>query len=148
MNYAVWGIFISLLIILSIIDWKTYMLPDGLTQTLLWLGLAFNSYAFHVSSRQAIWGAICGYGLLWIINAFYRLCRAQNGIGQGDFKLLAAIGAWLGVLALPWVVCIASVSGLCAAIVLWFRHRQTVCPFGPFLALGAVGVLVFQLCLQ
>lgn len=127
----------ALLIALAWLDWRRQWLPDRLTQPLLWGGLLCNLEARWTPLDEAVVGAVAGYGCLWLLNAFYRQVRRRNGIGQGDFKLLAALGAWLGWTALPLLVSLAATFGLSMAMARGLRHRRawrTPLPFGTWLA--------------
>jgi leader peptidase (prepilin peptidase) / N-methyltransferase len=139
----VWAICMSLLLALSVIDWQTTYLPDTLTQPLLWLGLLASSFdLIDVSVQHAIWGAVAGYASLWLVATVFELLTGKEGMGAGDFKLLAALGAWLGPFALIPLVLMASVSG--ALVGIWLQTTRRLeqggyVPFGPFLAAaGAV----------
>ena len=103
----------ALLLALAFIDWQYRLLPDRLTQPLLWAGLWVNQQGYFTSLSEAVTGAIAGYLSLWLLNAAYRCKRKTDGIGQGDFKLLAALGAWTGWAALPVLVTVAP-PPLCA----------------------------------
>ncbi|MBF4654174.1 prepilin peptidase [Serratia marcescens] len=132
----------ALLIALSWLDWRHRWLPDRLTQPLLWSGLLCNLDARWAPLDDAVIGAAAGYGALWLLNALYRQVRRRNGIGQGDFKLLAALGAWLGWTTLPLLVCLAAAFGLSLAVahgLLKRRGWRTPQPFG--IALAAAGWL-------
>ncbi|OKB66932.1 prepilin peptidase [Serratia marcescens] len=132
----------ALLIALAWLDWRHQWLPDRLTQPLLWGGLLCNLDALWAPLDEAVIGAAAGYGALWLLNALYRQVRRRNGIGQGDFKLLAALGAWLGWTTLPLLVCLAAAFGLGVAVAHGLRHRrtwQTPQPFG--IGLAAAGWL-------
>ncbi len=138
-----WAIGLSLLLALSVIDWQTTYLPDALTQPLLWIGLLASSWGLtDVSLQHAVWGAAVGYGSLWLVASVFERLTGKEGMGAGDFKLLAALGAWLGPLALIPLVLIASVIG--ALVGIWLQttrrmERGGYVPFGPFLAsAGAV----------
>ena len=127
------------LLVLAWIDADTQLLPDCLTLPLLWLGLAFNRLSGQVSLEAALWGAIGGYGVLWLVNAMFKQLRGKNGLGGGDAKLLAALGAWLGVAALPGLIfgaaLLAVIAGLGRAV--WRRHTlNQPMPFGPWLAIA------------
>lgn len=125
------------LIILTFIDLDTQLLPDDLTLPLLWLGLVFNLWGVFVPIDAAVIGAIAGYLSLWSVYWIFRLVTGREGMGFGDFKLLAAIGAWFGWQALPAVVVLASAVGAIVGIslILLRRHaRGTPIPFGPYLA--------------
>ena len=130
-----WG-----LIALSFIDINRRLLPDELTLGLLWTGLAANSLGLFVSPAEAILGALAGYATLWSIYHLMRLATGREGMGYGDMKLLAAIGAWCGWQALPAVLLIASVSGLFVSATLLLTkkmQRNDPVPFGPYLAIAA-----------
>jgi len=138
-----WAIGMSLLLALSVIDWQTTYLPDALTQPLLWLGLLASSWGLlEVSVQHAVWGAVAGYSALWLVATVFQRFTGKEGMGAGDFKLLAALGAWLGPLALIPLVLVASVSGALVGILLQYSQRLErggYLPFGPFLAAaGAV----------
>lgn len=127
------------LLVLAWIDADTQLLPDCLTLPLLWLGLVFNLLSGQVSLEAALWGAIGGYGVLWLVNAMFKQLRGKNGLGGGDAKLLAALGAWLGVAALPGLIfgaaLLAVIAGLGRAV--WRRHTlNQPMPFGPWLAIA------------
>lgn len=124
------------LVHLSIIDWKTYRLPNIWTKSLIALGLIYN---FNVSLDlyPFLLGAVLGYALFWSIETAYRLIRKQDGLGRGDAKLLAAGGAWCGAMALPFIILIASSAGLLYILMQPRETREDIkLPFGPFLAAG------------
>lgn len=132
----------ALLIALAWLDGRHRWLPDRLTQPLLWGGLLCNLDARWAPLDDAVIGAAAGYGALWLLNALYRQVRRRNGIGQGDFKLLAALGAWLGWTTLPLLVCLAAAFGLGLAAARGRHPRRgwrTPQPFG--IALAAAGWL-------
>lgn len=125
------------LIALGAIDLETGLLPDALTYPALWLGLLFNVWAVFTPLADAVLGAAGGYLILWGVFHGYRLLTGKEAMGQGDFKLLAALGAWLGWQALPFLVLLSSVSGALVGIVLLAsgrHHRDAPLPFGPHLA--------------
>lgn len=127
------------LLILSFIDLDHRILPDRLTLFLLWMGLMLSVFDLFSDSHSSILGAALGYGLLWTIHALFRLVAKKEGMGRGDFKLLAALGAWMGVGHLPLIVLLSSVAGAIVGIMLIFlglRKREDAIPFGPFLALA------------
>lgn len=127
------------LLVLAWIDADTQLLPDCLTLPLLWLGLVFNLLSGQVSLEAALWGAIGGYGVLWLVNAMFKQLRGKNGLGGGDAKLLAALGAWLGVAALPGLIFGAALLAVIAGLgrVVWRRHTlNQPMPFGPWLAIA------------
>lgn len=130
------------LIALAVIDFDTHYLPDQLTLPLLWLGLA-ASLAGDV--RSAVIGAIIGYLVLWSVYQAFKLATGKEGMGYGDFKLLAALGAWLGPAALLPIVLASSMAGAVIGLVLIFffgRSREQPLAFGPYLA--AAGWLVMM----
>ncbi|MES1942887.1 type 4 prepilin peptidase 1 [Salinisphaera sp. PC39] len=125
------------LLALTGIDWRTQYLPDNLTLPLLWLGLIASLGGYFATPADAIIGAVAGYLLLWSVYHGFRLITGKEGMGYGDFKLLAAVGAWLGWQALPQVILLASAVGAIVGIALTFSGRmgrEVPMPFGPFLA--------------
>ena len=129
------------LIALTFIDYDTQLLPDSITLPLLWLGLFFNLQATFVPLQSAVIGAMAGYLSLWTVNWLFKLFTGKQGMGQGDFKLLAAIGAWLGWSMLPLVILLSSVVGAAVGIVLIVltkQGRSVPIPFGPYLAGGGL----------
>lgn len=127
------------------IDFAHEFIPDQITLPMLWLGLLLSIIPVFASTHDAIIGAVAGYTSLWLINKIFYLIRGKQGMGQGDFKLLAMLGAWLGWQALPLVILAASVLGSIVGLWLLFtkRLRSTRIPFGPFLAIA--GYIVFML---
>ena len=134
-------VFTAMLIALTFIDADTQYLPDELTLPLIWLGLLAN-YGGNglVSLQQAVVGAVCGYMSLRLLNAAHKEVRGIDGMGGGDWKLLAALGAWLGAAVLPVVVFAAAIVGVVAALIMRVRQKQPMA-FGPCLAVA--GWLVF-----
>ena len=131
------SVFALSLLTLALIDARLYVLPDLITLPLMWLGLLINTQAHFASATAAVLGAIVGYLSLWTIHWLFKLLRNKEGMGYGDFKLTAAIGAWLGWQALPSVVLVAALTALCTAAVLLLAGRLRIeqpMPFGPFLA--------------
>lgn len=132
------------LIALTFIDFDTQLLPDDITLPLLWLGLLFNLSTGFTDLKSAVIGAISGYLILWSIYWLFKLVTGKEGMGYGDFKLLAAIGAWFGWQLLPAVILLSSVLGAVIGIgliVLTKRGREVPMPFGPFLAIGGIAAL-------
>jgi leader peptidase (prepilin peptidase)/N-methyltransferase len=134
------------LIALVFIDADTTLLPDDLTLPLLWVGLLVNllGYVPGVTLRDAVLGAVAGYLVLWAIYWAFKLATGKEGMGYGDFKLLAALGAWMGWKALLPIVLLSSAVGAVvgiALIVLARRGREVPIPFGPYLA--TAGFIVF-----
>ncbi|MCB1677153.1 MAG: prepilin peptidase [Halioglobus sp.] len=127
------------LIALTMIDIDHQLLPDDITLPLLWLGLLFNLGGTFAGLADAVLGAVCGYLLLWSIYWLFKLLTAKEGMGYGDFKLLAALGAWLGWQALPLIILLSSLVGaICgsALMVIRRRGREIPIPFGPYLAMA------------
>ena len=134
-------LFIWTLLALTFIDFDTQLLPDNLTLPLLWLGLLFNISGTYVSLASAVIGAIAGYLSLWSVYWLFKLVTGKEGMGFGDFKLLAAIGAWLGWQMLPLTILLSSLVGAIVGIslIIFARHgRQVPIPFGPYLAGGGL----------
>ncbi len=144
MGYAA-CLFTWILLAATLIDYDTMLLPDQLTLPLLWLGLITNSWLGYTPLGSAIIGAIAGYLLLWSTYWGFKLMTGKEGMGYGDFKLLAALGAWLGWQMLPAILLIASISALTWAIVqmlLKNMRREDPMPFGPYLAVAGWLALV------
>ena len=136
------------LIALTFIDFDTQLLPDTITLPLLWSGLLANVAGFvpGVSLRDAVIGAIAGYVSLWTIYWLFKLIRGKEGMGYGDFKLLSALGAWLGWQMLPLIVLLSSFVGAIIGISLVVfkgRDHQIPLAFGPYLAIAGVIALFF-----
>jgi leader peptidase (prepilin peptidase)/N-methyltransferase len=146
-----YAMFFSLAICLFFIDLETFLLPDRLTYAMLWLGLLGASLGYlPITPQESIWGAALGYLLPWSVNALYYLVRKHDGFGGGDFKLLAALGAWTGWLNIVPILCGASVIGLLVVGFLAAAKRENlslnqVFPFGPFLILSGLGFIVIKL---
>ncbi|MBN8443291.1 MAG: prepilin peptidase [Thauera sp.] len=133
--------FVWAMIALAFIDLDTQLLPDDLTLPLLWLGLALNLGGTYTSLSSAVVGAMAGYLALWSIYWLFKLVTGKEGMGYGDFKLLAAIGAWLGWPLLPLTILLSSLVGAAVgiALILFARHGRNVpIPFGPYLAAAGV----------
>jgi leader peptidase (prepilin peptidase)/N-methyltransferase len=133
------------LVALTFIDFDTQLLPDSLTLPLLWGGLVANLFGVFVALDTAVIGAIAGYLALWVVYWLFRLIRGKEGMGYGDFKLLAALGAWLGWQMLPLIVLLSSVVGAVIGITLMvFKGRDHNVPFafGPYLAIAG-GIALF-----
>lgn len=132
--------FAASLLVLALIDLDTYLLPDNITLPLLWAGLLFNLFAQHVPLESAVSAAATGYLVLWLIYQLFKLATGKEGMGYGDFKLLAAIGAWLGLTSLFSIVLFASVSGIVFGLAIQTirgKKRTDAFPFGPCLVMGA-----------
>ncbi|WP_434558674.1 prepilin peptidase [Pseudomonas sp. Z4-20] len=129
-----WG-----LLSMSLIDAEHKLLPDSLVLPLLWLGLIANSFGLFVSLNQALWGAVAGYLVLWSVFWVFKLITGKEGMGYGDFKLLAMLGAWGGWQILPLTLLLSSLVGaVIGVIVLRLRNAPTSpqIPFGPYLAIA------------
>jgi leader peptidase (prepilin peptidase)/N-methyltransferase len=126
-----------MLVALTVIDLRTLLLPDALTLPLMWLGLLLSLAGVFATPAASIVGAAAGYGALWLAYQLFRLVTGKEGMGFGDFKLLAALGAWFGWMSLPLVIMLASLAGAAVGLALIaFRDhdRNVPIPFGPYLA--------------
>jgi leader peptidase (prepilin peptidase)/N-methyltransferase len=131
-----WAGFFSVLLILSFIDWQTMLLPDALTLPLMWAGLLLASLGLTTLSLQlSVWGAAGGYCLLWFVAGVFKRVQGVEGMGQGDLKLMAALGAWLGPWALLPLLFVS--SALHMVMALSCARTKNPFPFGPALALAA-----------
>ena len=140
-------VFTWLAVSMTFIDYDTKLLPDTLTYPMLWLGLIVNLSHAIVPLTDAVIGALCGYLFLWSTFWLFKLITGKEGMGYGDFKLLAALGAWMGWQALPSIILIAAAVGLAYAGSQILTRRQTsqdTIPFGPFLAAAGWVTLVFR----
>ncbi|MDX9700952.1 MAG: A24 family peptidase [Rhodocyclaceae bacterium] len=129
------------LVALTFIDLDTQLLPDNLTLPLVWLGLGFNLWDTYTPLSSAVIGAMAGYLSLWSVYWLFKLTTGKEGMGYGDFKLLAAIGAWLGWQMLPLVILLSSLVGAVVgvALIVLARHGRNVpIPFGPYLAAAGI----------
>ncbi len=127
------------LVSLALIDFHTTLLPDSITLPLLWLGLLISLVPVFISAPDAIVGAAAGYMILWIVFQTFKLITGKEGMGFGDFKLLAALGAWLGWAKLPLIILLSSLTGAIIGIMMMvlFKHqRSQAIPFGPYLAIA------------
>ncbi len=134
------------LIALTFIDFDTQLLPDSLTLPLLWLGLLFNLNHGFTDLNSAVLGAMAGYLILWSIYWLFKLSTGKEGMGYGDFKLLAALGAWYGWQMLPAILLLSSLLAAAIGIALIAtgrRGRDSAMPFGPFLAMAGLAALFF-----
>ncbi|WP_067514469.1 prepilin peptidase [Endozoicomonas ascidiicola] len=134
------------LLVLTMIDYDTQLLPDDITLPLVWAGLIVNSYGLVVGLDEALWGAIAGYLSLWSVYWLFKLITGKEGMGYGDFKLLAALGAWLGWTKLPLIILLSSLVGTIAAVLLIVTKRQersNPIPFGPYLAIAGFIALIW-----
>jgi len=125
------------LIALTFIDFDTQLLPDRYTLPLAALGLAVNSYSLYTSPTSAIWGYIIGFLCLWIVYYLFKIITGKEGMGYGDFKLLAALGAWMGPFLLPLIVLLSSFVGAVIGIILLkIRKENQPFAFGPYIAIA------------
>ena len=134
-------VFVFSMIALTFIDLDTFYLPDDITLPLLWIGLLVNLAGAFTDLPSAVIGAACGYLALWSVFWLFKLVTGKEGMGYGDFKLLAAIGAWLGWQMLPLVILLSASVGAVIGIglMIFARHgRETPIPFGPYLAIAGV----------
>lgn len=133
-------VFAWAMIALAFIDMDAQLLPDRITLPLLWTGLLVNLNDVFTGIHSAVIGAVAGYLLLWLIYWIYKLISGKEGLGRGDFKLLAVIGAWFGWEMLPLVILFSSLTGAMAGVVLVLlgkQERDTPIPFGPYLVGGS-----------
>jgi leader peptidase (prepilin peptidase) / N-methyltransferase len=138
-----WCGFFAVLVALAGIDWDTTLLPDNMTLPLLWAGIACAALGWTIPLSASVWGAVAGYGSLWTVYWLFKKATGKEGMGYGDFKLLGALGAWLGVQMVLPIVLAASVIGAIVGIgmkITGALREGVYVPFGPFLA-GA-GIVV------
>lgn len=142
---AAWAGFGATLLALAAIDWDTTLLPDDLTLPLLWAGLIASALNWTGTSLpDAVWGAAAGYLSLWCVHHVFLRLTGKEGMGYGDLKLFAALGAWLGWQALIPVILLASITGASVGITMKFTgtlREGGYVPFGPFLALGGLAAM-------
>lgn len=139
-------VFVFAMVALTFIDLDTFLLPDDIVLPLLWLGLLFNLNTGFTDLKSAVLGAIFGYLILWSVYWLFKLIRGKEGMGYGDFKLLAAIGAWFGWQLLPAVILLSAVVGSIIGIYMMLfkgKNRDSAIPFGPYLTLAGIAVLFF-----
>ena len=143
----VWWGFVAAIVALAFIDWDTTLLPDDITLPLVWAGLVVAALGLtNVTLNDALWGAVGGYLSLWSVYWAFKLLTGKEGMGYGDFKLLAALGVWFGWQALVPMILMASVIGAVIGIAMKFTsglREGGYIPFGPFLAFAGLFALVF-----
>jgi leader peptidase (prepilin peptidase)/N-methyltransferase len=143
--YCIYG---SALICLAFMDWQTTLLADAITYPVLWGGLVASSLGVNpLPLGLSLWGAVLGYTSLWLISRSYLVLRGKLGLGDGDLKLVAAIGAWCGAAPLIWLMLFASLGGIVVALILKLRDKldsQGLIPFGPFLVGSALFIAVLE----
>lgn len=138
---------------LAYFDLRTFRLPDSITLPLVLSGLLLSGLSNQgiVSFQDSVIGAILGYSSLWLLNLLYRFTKKQDGIGMGDAKLLAGLGAWFGWFALPGILLMASLTGLVGGFI-WLqwnqRNHRSAFPFGPFLAIAGIIEVLWPQTLQ
>ena len=142
-----WCGFAAALVALTFIDLDTTFLPDDLTLPLMWAGIVSATLGWiPVTLAASVGGAVAGYLSLWFVFHAYRLIRGKEGMGAGDFKLLAALGAWMGWQAIPSIILLSSAVGAAVgiALIVFRQHdREVPIPFGPYLAGGGIAALFF-----
>jgi leader peptidase (prepilin peptidase)/N-methyltransferase len=142
-----WCIFSAAIVALALIDWDTTLLPDDITLPLLWAGLIAAALRWNdVTLQQSLWGAVAGYLSLWLVYHAFKLLTGKEGMGYGDFKLFAALGAWFGWQALVPIILMASVIGAVVGIAMKFStglREGGYVPFGPFLAGAGLTAMIF-----
>lgn len=142
-----WCGFSAAIMALALIDWDTTLLPDSITQPLLWAGLIVAALKWgSITLPDALWGAVAGYLALWLVYWSFKLATGKEGMGFGDFKLYAALGAWFGWTALVPIILMASVIGAIVGITLKFSsglREGGYVPFGPFLATAGLTAMIF-----
>ena len=143
-----WCGFSAAIVALAMIDWDTTLLPDDITLPLLWAGLILAALKWNpvVTLPDALWGAVGGYLSLWLVYWSFKLVTGKEGMGYGDFKLFAALGAWFGWTALVPIILMASVIGAIVGIALKLNSRLReggYVPFGPFLAAAGLTAMIF-----
>ncbi|MGA8513140.1 MAG: A24 family peptidase [Burkholderiaceae bacterium] len=148
MTTLVWCAFCATIVALAGIDWDTTLLPDDMTLPLIWLGLVVVALKWNpdVTLPDALWGAVAGYLSLWAVYWAFKLVTGKEGMGYGDFKLFAALGAWFGWQALVPIILMASVIGAIVGIAMKFSsglREGGYVPFGPFLAGAGLTALIF-----
>jgi leader peptidase (prepilin peptidase)/N-methyltransferase len=143
---ALWCVFSAMLLVLALIDWDTTLLPDDITLPLLWLGLVAAAMGWTATGlHSAFWGAVAGYLSLWSVYWAFKLATGKEGMGYGDFKLFAALGAWFGWQTLIPMILLASVIGAIIGIGMKFStglREGGYIPFGPFLAGAGLTALI------
>ena len=132
------------LVALTGIDFDTQLLPDRLTFPLAGLGLAVNSQGWFVSPTQSIWGLLLGFLSLWVVVKIFYFITKKHGMGQGDFKLLAVLGAWLGPMMLPLIILLSSLLGSIVGIILMKKQGESrPFAFGPYIAIAGIIALLY-----
>jgi leader peptidase (prepilin peptidase)/N-methyltransferase len=139
-------LFIWILIIIAFIDLQYQLIPDSLSLGLLWIGLIANTQSLFVTLPNAVLSASVAYGSLWLLIQLYYLVSGKVGMGNGDFKLFAAFGAWLGWTQLPLILLLSSISGAIIGIIYLKtagKSKDTPIPFGPYLCVAGIVALFY-----
>lgn len=133
------------LIAASLIDYDHQLIPDDISLPLMWVGLMVNYWSLVVPFQDAFWGAVAGYLVLWIVFQLFLLVTGKEGLGFGDFKLLAMLGAWLGWQSLPLIIILSSLAGAVVGglLIAFGRDRAKPIPFGPWLAMAGFIALIW-----
>ena len=133
------------LIALTLIDYDTQLLPDDITMPFLWIGLVINYFGVITSFDNAFWGACMGYMTLWTVFHLFKLATGKEGMGYGDFKMLAMLGAWLGVQTVPLIIVLSSFAGAAigGTMIIFGRDKAKPIKFGPFLAIAGFVALLW-----
>ena len=127
------------LLTLSVIDIDHQLLPDDITIPFLWVGIILNMFGIFTDLQSSVTGAITGYGILWLVYMLFKIVTGKEGMGYGDFKLLAMLGAWLGWQQIPLIIILSSICGAVVGISLIIFHKHDKAkpiPFGPYLAMA------------
>jgi len=127
------------LLTLSVIDYDHQLLPDDITLTFLWIGIFINMFGMFTNLQSSVIGAIAGYGILWLVYMLFKILTGKEGMGYGDFKLLAMLGAWLGWQQIPLIIILSSLCGAIIGIgliVIRKHDKSRPIPFGPYLAMA------------
>ena len=133
------------LVTLALIDYDTQLLPDDITMPFLWIGLVINYFGVITSFDNAFWGACMGYMTLWTVFQLFKLVTGKEGMGYGDFKMLAMLGAWLGVQTIPLIIFLSSFAGAAigGTMIIFGRDKAKPIKFGPFLAVAGFVALLW-----
>lgn len=142
-------VFCAMAVALAGIDIRVQLLPDSIVLPLLWIGLLVSAFGFPgtIPLQAAVFGAVAGYLCLWSVYIVFKMLTGREGMGFGDFKLLAALGAWLGWQSLPSLLIISTISGAIIGMIVLIqqgKNYRTAVPFGPFLLLGAILTFINQ----
>lgn len=146
---VIYGVGLAALLALALIDWDTQLLPDALTQPLLWSGLIVSLWGGQVPPEDALMGAVLGFGVMGLISVTFRALTGEQGMGQGDIKLMAALGAWLGWVPMPGVLTLGALASVLVGVLRLRRLGlawNTPQPFGPYLIAAGAACLFWPPC--